>query len=217
MQLLAGNGDMEADPSPDMAPRYEAIGLLELESIAWGVDVADVMVKAAPVDFVDTFMVTPGKYVVLVHGDPSSVESSVTAGRQAAPEQVLDWLLIPYVHAQVFAAIRQRSSCERVHALGLIETSSVATGIVAADHAAKAANVDLLQLRLARGIGGKSLLVLTGELFQVEASVEAGQRDAEAGKKLVATRIIPNPHPDLAARLLRAARGEEAEERGARP
>lgn len=185
---------------------YEAIGLVELESIAWGVDVADVMVKAAPVDFIDTFMVTPGKYVVLVHGDPSSVESSVAAGRDSAAGRVLDWLLIPFVDPQVFGAIRNQSTCESIAALGLIETASVASGIVAADQAAKAAAVQLLQLHLARGIGGKSILSLTGPLFDVEASVEAGSRDAQSSGKLVATRIIPNPHPELATRLLQAAR-----------
>jgi microcompartment protein CcmL/EutN len=197
------------------APVHEAIGLVELQSIAWGVDVADVMVKAAPVDFIDTFMVTPGKYVVLVHGDPSSVESSVSAGRQAAPEQVLDWLLIPFVHPQVLPAVRHRSACDRVRALGLIETASVASGVLAADRAAKAAAVQLLQLVLAQGIGGKSILTLTGALFDVQAAVEAGRAEAEAAGKLVATRVIANPHPDLAARVLAASRG--AEERGARP
>ncbi|MFQ5600369.1 MAG: BMC domain-containing protein, partial [Candidatus Krumholzibacteriia bacterium] len=102
---------------------YEAIGLVELESIAWGVDVADVMVKAAPVDFIDTFMVTPGKYVVLVHGDPSSVESSVAAGRDSAAGRVLDWLLIPFVDPQGFGAIRNQSTSESIAALGLIETA----------------------------------------------------------------------------------------------
>lgn len=184
----------------------EAIGLVELQSIAWGVDVADVMVKVAPVQFVDTFMVTPGKYVVLVHGDPSSVESSVQAGRQAAPEQVLDWLLIPFVHPQVFPAIRNQSNAATIGALGLVETSSVASGVVAADQAAKAASVQLLQLHLARGIGGKSILSLTGALFDVQAAVEAARRGAEAASRLVAVRIIPNPHPDLAARLLQAVR-----------
>jgi bacterial microcompartment shell protein len=198
-----------------VAPAHEAIGLVELQSIAWGVDVADVMVKAAPVDFIDTFMVTPGKYVVLVHGDPSSVESSVSAGRQAAPDQVLDWLLIPFVHPQVLPAVRHQSVCDRIRALGLIETASVASGVLAADRAAKAAAVELLQLVLAQGIGGKSILTLTGNLFDVQAAVEAGQAEAEAAGKLVATRVIANPHPDLAARVLAAARGTE--ERGARP
>ncbi len=96
---------------------YEAIGLLELRSIAWGLDAADVMIKAAPVQFIDTFMVTPGKFVVLVHGDPSSVESSLTAGREMAREQVLDSLLIPFVDPQVFTAIQLSSGVTQLGAL----------------------------------------------------------------------------------------------------
>lgn len=183
----------------------EAIGLLELQSIAWGMDTADVMVKAASVQFIDTFMVTPGKYVVLVHGDPSAVDSSVQAGRAAAAEHVLDWLIIPFVHPQVFPAIRNQAQVQAIAALGLVETASVAMGILSADRAAKAANVRLLQLHLARGIGGKSMLTLTGALVDVQAAVSAAESAAEAAGRLVAVRVVPNPHPDFAARLLRDA------------
>lgn len=182
---------------------YEAIGVVEVDSIAWGVDVADAMVKVAPVEFVDAFMVTPGKYVIVVHGDPSSVDSSVQRGRDVAGDQLLDWLVIPFIHPQVYAAIRNESACESVAALGLVETASVAAGITAADRCAKAAEVQLLRLHLARGIGGKSMLTLTGSLHEVEAAVQAGESAARDEGKLVATRIIANPHPDLAARQLR--------------
>jgi microcompartment protein CcmL/EutN len=190
---------------------YEAIGVLEIASIASGVEVADAMAKVAPVDFVDTVMVAPGKYVVVVHGDPSSVDSSVSRGREVAGDELLDWLLIPFIHPQVYAAIRNESDCKRIDALGLIETTTVATGVVAADRAAKAAAVQLVQLHLARGIGGKSILTLTGPLHEVEAAVEAGKQEAQDSGKLVATRVIPNPHPDLAARLMQRAHGVPSE------
>lgn len=184
---------------------YEAIGLVETQTIAAGIEVADVMLKAAPVDFVETLMVTPGKYVVLVHGDPSSVESSVQAGRACAAAELLDSLVIPFIDPQVFKAIRSQSVASGIDAIGLIETSTVASGVYAADDAAKAAEVTLLELHLARGIGGKSMLSLTGPLHEVQAAVLAGSARAAAAKLLVATRVIPNPHPDLAARLLRQA------------
>jgi microcompartment protein CcmL/EutN len=196
---------------------YEAIGLLELESLAAGVEVADAMAKAAPVEFVDTFMVTPGKYVVIVHGDPASVEASVRAGRDLAAGALLDWLLIPFIDPQVFRAIRNQNPAERVRALGLVETSSVAAGIVAADEAAKAARVHLLQLHLGRGIGGKSMLTLTGELPDVLAAVEAGSRRAREAGRLVATRVVPQPHPDLALRLVNGLERWGAPDTGPRP
>lgn len=181
---------------------YEAIGLLELESIACGIDVADAMVKVAPIQFIDTFMVTPGKYVVLVHGDVAAIEASVERGREVAAGTLVDWLLIPFIHPQVFPAIYDPPAHQAIAALGLIETHSVATGVAAADDAAKAAEVQLLRLHLGRGIGGKSMLTLTGELPDVQAAVEAGSRKAQGAGRLVAARVIPQPHPDLAARLL---------------
>lgn len=180
---------------------YEAVGLLELDSIATGIEVADVMIKAAPVDFIDAFMVTPGKYIVLVHGDPTSVGASVDAGREVAGAALLDTLVIPFVHHQVFAAIRTPRAATLDTALGFVETGTVATGIVAADDAAKAAEVELLALHLARGIGGKSILTLAGSLPDVQAAVEAGSRAARAAGRLVATRILANPHPDLVRQL----------------
>ena len=180
---------------------YEAVGLLELDSIAAGIEVADIMVKAAPVDFIDAFMVTPGKYVVLVHGDPTSVGASVAAGREIAGAALLDTLVIPGVHPQVFTAIRTPRTAFPETALGFVETGTVATGIVAADDAAKAADVELLALHLARGIGGKSILSLAGLLPDVQAAVEAGSRAARSAGRLVATRILANPHPDLVRQL----------------
>jgi microcompartment protein CcmL/EutN len=184
---------------------YEAIGLVEIESIAAGIEAADAMVKAAPVDFVDASMVTPGKYIVVVHGDPTSVAASVAAGREVAGAAVLDTLVIAYVHPQVYAAIRAPRAAAAAGALGFVETATVATGIVAADDAAKAAEVELLHLHLARGIGGKSILTLAGALPDVQAAVEAGSRAARAAGRLVATRVLANPHPDLVRRVQPAA------------
>jgi microcompartment protein CcmL/EutN len=179
----------------------EAIGVLELDSIAAGVEVADAMVKAAPIELVDTFMVTPGKYVVIVHGDPASVQASVEAGREMASGTLLDWLLIPFLDPQVLPAFRNETPVPRIEALGLIETSSIVSGVVAADAAAKAAAVQLVQLHLGRGIGGKAMLTLTGALTDVQAAVEAGSERARRAGRLVATRVIPQPHADLASGL----------------
>jgi microcompartment protein CcmL/EutN len=184
----------------------EAIGLVEVDSIASGVEVTDAMLKMAPVECVDAFMVTPGKYVVLVHGDPSSVQSSVERGREVAGGGLMDWLLIPYLHPQVLPALRHAAAAPVDAALGLVETASVAAGVLSADDAAKAAEVQLVSLHLGRGIGGKSILLLGGELHAVQAAVAAGASRAQAAGRLVATRVIPSPHADLAARVRHGVR-----------
>lgn len=189
----------------------EAIGLLEVESIAAGVEVADAMVKMAPVEVLDAFMVTPGKYVVLVHGDPSSVQSSVDRGRTVAGTALIDSLVIPHVAPQVLPSLRHQIVLESVDAVGLVETSSIAAGILSADDAAKAAEVQLVHLVLGRGVGGKSILLLSGDLDAVQAAVEAAAARATRNGRLLATRIIPQPHEDLVNRLRRGlARFETA-------
>jgi len=180
----------------------EAIGLLEIDSIAAGVEVADAVVKMAPVEFLETFMVTPGKFVVLVHGDPTSVQAGLDAGRTVAGTALLDWLHIPFVHPQVLPALHGAGRLDTDTALGLVETTSVASGVRAADDAAKAAAVRLVHLHLGRGIGGKSILLLCGELFDVQAAVAAGAAAPAAAGRLVGTRVIAQPHPDLAQRLM---------------
>ena len=49
-------------------------------------------------------------------------------------------------------------------ALGILEFFSVTGAIIAADAAAKAANVSLIEIRLGTGIGGKSFVTFTGDV-----------------------------------------------------
>ena len=57
-----------------------AIGMLEFNSIALGIETADFMVKAAKVDLLRSSTVCPGKYIVIVGGEVSSVQSSMKTG-----------------------------------------------------------------------------------------------------------------------------------------
>ncbi len=58
--------------------------------------------------------------------------------------------------------------------MGIIETVTAAVCIVAADAAAKTADIQLLEIRLANGLGGKSFVLMEGDVADVEASVAAG-------------------------------------------
>jgi microcompartment protein CcmL/EutN len=84
-------------------------------------------------------------------------------------------------------------------ALGVIETFSAAACIVAADAAAKAAEVDVLDVRLAMGLGGKAFCLLSGDVGAVEQAVAAGGEKA-AGEGLLVRRVVI---PGVAAEVLR--------------
>jgi bacterial microcompartment shell protein len=178
-----------------------ALALLELASIARGHRVADAMVKRAPVTLLRCEPVSPGKFLVLVDGDVASVDEAFRAGLEAAGDATLDKLFLPQAHAQLAGALRGEARAGAgVDALGVIETTTVAATILAADAAAKAAVVRVIEMQLARGLGGKAYFIVTGALAEVEAAVEAGV-GVIAAATLLATEIIAAPHADFVSRL----------------
>lgn len=134
-----------------------AIGMVEFNSIARGIYVADQMVKISDVEIATAAPTCPGKYIAIVHGDVAAVEASVQIGERLAEEFFVDSLLIPNVDAGVFPAITGATMPERVQAVGIIESFSLATMIVCADAVLKAAEVEAIELRLGNGLGGKSI------------------------------------------------------------
>ena len=60
----------------------------------------------------------------------------------------------------------------------------------------------LRDLRLANGIGGKGVVVFSGPLSEVQASVERGRADAQQRGLLARAVIIPRMDARLRARLV---------------
>jgi bacterial microcompartment shell protein len=178
-----------------------ALALVELGSIARGHRVADAMLKRAPVSLLRADWVSPGKLLVLVEGEIAAVEEAFRAGLEAGGELVIDRLFLPQPHVGLWPALAgEVSAAAGVDALGIVETTTVAAALLGADAAAKAAAVRLIELRLARGIGGKAFFTLTGPLADVEAAVEAAVALVDPAR-LHATEIIAAPHADLIGKL----------------
>jgi microcompartment protein CcmL/EutN len=182
-------------------PIREAIGLIETISIAVGVRVTDEMAKSAPIEILEATAICPGKFMVLVAGEVSAVESSMTRGVEVGGDVVVDKLFIPNVHPDVFPAILAATEVGPLRALGVVETFTVASTILAADAAAKASDIRLIELRLAKGLGGKAFFTMTGEVFDVEAAMDAALQVARAGGNLVRSVVIPRPHEDLTPKI----------------
>lgn len=175
----------------------QAIGLIELSSVASGFEVADAMLKAAGVHLILSRSICSGKYMALIGGDVSGVQSAVEAGASAADGCLIDQFVIPNVHPDVFAALGRSQVPAIGGALGILEAFSVASLIEGADAAAKAAAVTLLEIRLAMALGGKAFVTMTGEVASVQAAVEAGRQVIEQMGLLVNAVVIPRPHPDV--------------------
>jgi len=174
-----------------------SVGLIELSSIAAGFEVCDAMLKTADVDLILARTICSGKYMVLVRGDVAAVRSSVDAGTRAGDFSVIDTFVIPNLDESIFPAISGTTKIEALEALGIIESFSVASLIEGADAAVKAANVKLIEIRLAMALGGKAFVSLTGSVADVRSAVEAGAaRIAEKGL-LVNKVVIPQPRHEL--------------------
>jgi len=178
-----------------------ALGMLEIASIAAGYAAADRVVKEAPVRLLLCRPVSPGKFLVLFGGEVSDVTSSLRAGADGLAEPPLDTLLLPNADPSLCDALVRVRREVALRSAGVVETATVATMLVAADVAVKTAEVDLLAARAALGLGGKSFFVVTGEVAQVRAAVNAGAGFARERGRLVGEVVIPQPHGDLDAFL----------------
>lgn len=194
--------DLNPELREDVALRA-CIGLLELCSVARGIEVADTVLWEAHVEVLFATPVHPGKYVVLFTGSVEDVKSALRHGGEVAGSDLVDQLIIQQVHEQVVPMLKRNGGHVKgeLDAIGVIETNTVASSIVAADIALKTATVDLLELRIANGLGGKSYFTLTGEVSDVRSAVAAGARTAQDRGLLAREVVISRPHPELAFHL----------------
>lgn len=182
----------------------DALGLLELSSIARGYRALDALVKRSPVTVLQANLVEPGHYLVLFGGGVAEVQEAMAAGLESAEGCVLASLELPMVHEQVLSGLRGTLALEAdPDTLGIVEAKTVSAGLQACDRVLKDAYVTLAGLRITPGLGGRSYFVVQGQQHDVEAALEAAR--AVLGDAAHALECVPRPHPDFVAQVLRAA------------
>ena len=178
-----------------------AIGFLELNSIAKGIKATDMLIKAADVKLIFARASCPGKFYILFSGTVSAVNASMNAGLSISRENVVDHVVIAQIDPQVLYAINQTGQPNMSGALGVMEFFSVTAAVYAADAAAKAARVNLLDVRIGTGIGGKSFVTLTGDVGAVNVAVKAGIENENVQGLIIGSVVIPKPSEQLYASL----------------
>ena len=150
-----------------------SIGLLEVKSIPIGMLATDEMLKAADIKALISTPICPGKYMIAVYGNVGAVKSAMETGVQLADSSV-----------------------------GVIETISALTAVMAGDIAAKASNIRLMEIRIARGLGGKGFLVFTGELSAVKSAMNSCLNQLKESGEITGSCVISSPHPEFVDKLL---------------
>jgi microcompartment protein CcmL/EutN len=184
----------------------EALALVELNSIARGLRVLDALVKKAPVSVLEANLIEPGRYLILFCGGVAEVAESVQAAQDVGACAIVDEMFLPQVHPSVVDGLRggvDVRSAEVMDTLGIVEGAQVATTLRACDRSLKDAGVRLSGLRIAGGLGGKAYYIVYGPQHDVEVAIEIGA--GVLGDSLVRTELIPRPHDEMVAWLLRRA------------
>lgn len=131
--------------------------------------------------------------MVLISGELSAVRAAVEAAAAKLPDSLIDKFVLGNPHESIFTALYGTTDIGNPDALGVIETFSSCSAIVAADVAAKTSLVDLIELRLSRGMCGKSYVLLTGGIAAVEAAVDRAKKSVGEDGMFLDSAVIPHP------------------------
>mgnify|MGYP003953210323 CR=1 FL=1 len=184
-----------------------ALGMIEYKSVAQGIRSADAIVKMAPVTIFRSHTISPGKYINLFAGEVADVEESFRAGVEASNDGVINKVFIPFLHRDLVPALQGKLKKPPLDSLAILESLSVCSCVEAVDKALKAAPVKLVELQLGQGLGGKGYFILTGDLTDLEASLEVAQTYLSEDGTLAGVEIIPAPHTEMIDSTISENRG----------
>jgi microcompartment protein CcmL/EutN len=181
-------------------PEPPVLGVHEYANTAVGLEAIDAAAKNAPVKIISVQVVNPGKLVAALTGSEAAVELALAASRRVAGDDLIDALFLPFVEPEVIHAL-EGPSWERWDALCVVETATICGGIMAADIAAKRADVEVAEIRIDNAMGGRASVRLVGPIGEIQAALAAATEYAAERGILVRAVRIPNPHEDLRPHL----------------
>lgn len=180
----------------------KAIGMVEYMTVSTGIKAADFITKTADVELIQAQTVCPGKFIIMFCGDLSAVRESADACEKQFPEHLIDKFVLGNPHDSIFKALTCTVEINDIAALGVMETYTSASIIVAADHAAKTAMVDVFEIRVARGMCGKSYMLMTGTVTAVTAAITSAVKYIKDEGTVLDYAVIPNPSKDFVRTMM---------------
>ncbi len=174
-----------------------SVGVVELKSIAKGIEACDDALKSAGIRLVTAHTACPGKYEIILTGELADVQTAVERIKNGYSDSVIDAVMLGRIDETVVHALLGTETTTRREAIGIMETFSAASAVKAADTAVKTADVEIYDLRLSRGQGGKGVVIITGQVSDVTSAVEAGTAYAKSQGLLHGSSVLANPHPEV--------------------
>ena len=177
---------------PTDASSVEALGCVELSSLARGGRLADDLLKAADVQLHSSRCFSGARHLVLFSGGVEAVSLAMDAALAVGADRVIDHALISGCHPRLGPALAgERDQLPRAYALLFVETDTLSASLRSLDQAFKTVPLSLIGLRLGRGVAGRGVYLLAGEHADLEAAQEV--TSVSAAGALVDTELIPRP------------------------
>ena len=184
--------------------RGPALAMLDIDDVPLGILALDALVKEAEVDVYSAGTVQAGRYLILFGGDVAAVELSYCRALAQVGSALTDAVLLPYAEARIAPAILddERRWDSPGDTCGVLQAGTSPTMIRGVDAALKGAEVDLVQLRIADGLGGRAIATLWGESYDVEAALELAESVVRREHaQSWSAQAIRNMDPGVAARV----------------
>lgn len=169
-------------PSPP--PIGPALALLDIGDIPHGLRSLDALAKEATVEVLAAGTIHDGRYLVMFAGEVEPVQRAHERAVAAAGPTLFDTVLLPWADERIAPTILdgRKHAHARGDTLGVMQLDGCPTLVRALDAALKGAVVDLVQLRIGDGLGGRAIATVRGESHDVDAALELGQRAAKGGR-----------------------------------
>jgi len=173
----------------------KAICMVEYATVSRGIAAADGMVKAAAVSLHKIRAVCPGRLIAVFSGALAAVKAAVDFARADFPGELEDCFVIGRPHGGLFEALTadKVTPFDGPAALGMLETTTVASCVLAADYGLKAAGVRLLHIHYGAGMCGRCYFLISGSVADVEEALASAKANLSPGGALVDWTVIPSP------------------------
>lgn len=178
------------------------VGFLEYISIAKGIEAADLISKNTAIEILLSAPNCPGRYQILFTGDVDAVKSAVKLAEDVADFNFLDSLVIPSINEEVLSALYSPGVVDLKEGIGIFETMTMTATLEAADAMVKTAEVAIIELRLGKGLAGKSYVTFTGSLQDLRSAMDAALETVKDRGVLISSVIIPSLNPELIKHII---------------
>ena len=175
----------------------QALGVAEFRSIAKGIEMLDNMTKQANIKIVENRIVCIGKFLVMISGEVADVSAAIESLSGLPDTELVGAKVIPSLAEGVIEKINGKIERDNITALGVVETKDMNSGLYCANYIKKSSDVEILRISLTLGLGGKALVIFTGDIASVQNGIDIAKEKVANPSDIVSAVAIPSPSQEF--------------------